>query len=171
VGINPTDEQFSNILSNIKRIGEKGHEVGEEEFLAIVKDVMGEIPEQEKFVILEELTVLTGSVTPTATVRLRIRNNGDFTEKIASSIGNGPIDASINAIVKCFSKMSKIMLLSFDIEAITGGTDALGHVSIEVMDIETNIIVSSNVTHEDIVMSSVLAMIKALNKIAQQKNQ
>ncbi|MHA1646083.1 MAG: 2-isopropylmalate synthase [Promethearchaeota archaeon] len=170
IGINPTDEQFSNILSSIKRIGDKGHEIREEEFLAIVKDVMGEIPEQEKYVILEELSVMTGSVTPTATVRLKIRNNGDFTEKIESSVGNGPIDASINAIVKCFSKMSKIMLLSFDIEAITGGTDALGHVTIEVMDIDTNIIVSSNATHEDVVMSSVLAMIKALNKIVQQKN-
>ncbi len=171
VGINPTDEQFSAIRSNIKRIGDRGRDIGEEDFLAIVKDVMGEIPEQEKYVILEELTVLTGSVTPTATVRLKIRNNGDvdFTEKIASSIGNGPIDASINAIVKCFSKMSKILLLSFDIEAITGGTDALGHVSIEVMDRDTNHIVTSDATHEDVVMSSVLAMIKALNKIVQQK--
>ena len=170
-GVNPTDEQFSLIRSNIKRIGDKGHEIREEDFLAILKDVMGEIPEREKYVILEELTVLTGSVTPTATVRLKIRNNGDLIEKIASSIGNGPIDASIKAIVKCFSKMSKIMLLSFDIEAITGGTDALGHVTIEVMDVETNIIVSSNATHEDVVMSSVLSMIKALNKIMQQKNQ
>ncbi len=171
IGINPTDEQFSLIRSNIKRIGDKGHEIGEEDFLAIVKDVMGEIPEKEKYVILEELTVLTGSVTPTATVRLKIRNNGNFIEKISSSIGNGPIDASINAIVKCFSKMSKILLLSFDIEAITGGTNALGHVTIEVMDVDTNIIVSSNATHEDVVMSSVLAMIKALNKIVLQKNQ
>ncbi len=170
VGITPTDEQFSTIRSSIKRIGDKGHEIGEEDFLAIVKDVMGEIPEQEKFVMLEELTVLTGSVTPTATVSLKIRNNGDFIEKIASSIGNGPIDASINAIIKCFSKMSKISLLSFDIEAITGGTDALGHVSIEVMDRDTNTIVSTDATHEDVVMSSVLAMIKALNKIVQQKN-
>ena len=170
VGIIPTDEQFSTIRTNIKRIGDKGHEIREEDFLAIVKDVMGEIPEQEKFVILEELTVLTGSVTPTATVRLKIRNNGDFIEKIASSIGNGPIDASINAIVRCFSKMSRILLLSFDIEAITGGTDALGHVSIEVEDRETNNIVTSNATHEDVVMSAVLAMIKALNKLVRQKN-
>ena len=36
--------------------------------------------------------------------------------------------------------------------------------------IDTNIIVSSNATHEDIVRASVLAMIKALNKIVQQKN-
>jgi isopropylmalate/homocitrate/citramalate synthase len=170
IGIKPTEEQFSLIRSNIKRIGDRGREIGEEDFLAIVKDVMGEIPEQEKYVILEELTVLTGSITPTATVRLKIRNNGDFTEKIASSIGNGPIDASINAIIKCFSKMSKISLLSFDIEAITGGTDALGHVSIEVEDTDTNQTFKTSATHEDVVMSSVLAMIKALNKIVRRKN-
>jgi 2-isopropylmalate synthase len=169
IGINPSDEQFAKIRGNVKRIGDKGKEINEDDFLAILKDVLGEIPEKDRFVILQELTVVTGSLTPTATVRLKIRSNGDFEEKIASSIGNGPIDASINAIVKCFSKMSKVMLMTFNIEAITGGTDALGHVSIEVMDMETNFIVKSSATHEDVVMSSVLAMIKALNKIVQHK--
>ncbi|MFX1338615.1 MAG: 2-isopropylmalate synthase [Promethearchaeota archaeon] len=170
LGINPTDEQFKNIFNHVKSFGDKGHEVMEEDFLAIVKDVMGELPEEEQYVKIEELTVLTGSVTPTSTVRLKIRNNGDYLERTASSIGVGPVDASCRAIVKCFEPMSKVKLLEYNIDAVTGGTEALGHVSIELMDLETNQIVKASAAHEDIVMSSVLALIKGLNKIMKEKN-
>ncbi len=169
LGINTNDKEFVKIMNHIKDFGDKGHEVSEEDFLAIVKDVMGEIPEEEQYVILEELTVLTGSITPTSTVRLKIRN-GDFVEKVASSIGVGPVDASVNAIVKCFKPMSNIKLLNFQIDAITGGTDSLGHVAIEILDIESNIIVKASATHEDIVMCSVLALVKGLNLIVKKKN-
>jgi len=169
LGINTNDKEFGKIMHHIKEFGDKGHEVSEDDFLAIVKDVMGEIPEEEQYVILEELTVLTGSITPTSTVRLKIRN-GDFIEKVASSIGVGPVDASVNAIVKCFKPMSNIKLLNFQIDAITGGTDSLGHVAIEILDIESNIIVKASATHEDIVMCSVLALVKGLNLIVKKKN-
>ncbi len=170
MGVNPTDEQFKKIFNNIKRFGDKGHEVMEEDFLAIVKDVIEELPEEEQYVKLEELTVLTGSITPTSTVRLKIRNNGVYIEKVASSIGVGPVDASVKAIVKCFEPMSRVKLLEYNIEAVTGGTEALGHVSIELMDLETNQIVKTSATHEDIVMSSVLALLKGLNSIMKKKN-
>ncbi len=170
MGIKASNIQFTKIMKHIKSFGDKGHEVTEEDFLAIVKDVMGELPEEEQFVILEELTVLTGSVTPTATVRLKIRNNGDNIKKTSSSIGVGPVDASCKAIIKCFEPMSKIKLLNYQIEAITGGTDALGHVSTELMDLESNIIVKASATHEDVVMSSVLSLLKGLNMIVKKKN-
>jgi len=169
LGVDTNEQQFGKIMTHIKEFGDKGHEVSEEDFLAIVKDVMGEIPEEEQFVILEELTVLTGSITPTSTVRLKIRN-GDFIEKVASSVGVGPVDASVNAIVKCFKPMSNIKLLNFQLDAITGGTEALGHVTLEILDIESKIIVKASATHEDIVMSSVLALIKGLNLIVKRKS-
>jgi len=169
LGIHPSDEQFQKIFINVKRYGDKGHEVAEEDFLAIVKDVMGELPKEEQYVILDELTVLTGSVTPTSTVRLKIKNNGEFIEKLASSTGVGPVDASVKAIVKCFEPMSRVKLLEYNIDAITGGSDALGNVMIELMDLDTHYIVKTGATHEDIVMSSVLALLKGLNKIQSYK--
>lgn len=170
MGISTTDNQFEKIFNHIKSFGDKGHEVMEEDFLAIVKDVTGELPEEEQYVKLEELTVLTGSITPTSTVRLKINDNGNYIEKVASSVGVGPVDASVKAIVKCFKPMSKVKLLGFYIDAVTGGTDALGHVSIELMDLESNHIVKTSATHEDIVMSSVLALLKGLNRIMKLKN-
>ncbi|TFG01223.1 MAG: 2-isopropylmalate synthase [Promethearchaeota archaeon] len=170
MGLTTTTDQYNKIMDDIKRFGDKGHEVTEEDFIAILKDVMGELPEEEQYVKLEELTVLTGSITPTSTVRLKIRDNGNYVVKLASSIGVGPVDASVKAIVKCFEPMSRIKLLEYNIDAVTGGTEALGHVSIELMDLDSNHIVSASATHEDIVMSSVLALLKGLNRIMKHKN-
>ena len=170
LGINTTEVQFKNIMDHVKNFGDKGHEVSEEDFYAILKDVLEELPEEDQFVKLEELTVLTGSVTPTSTVRLKIYDNGNIIEKVASSVGVGPVDASVKAMIKCFQPMSKIKLLNYQIDAITGGTEALGHTSIEIMDIESNLIVKASATHEDIVMSSVLSLLKGLNLIMQKKN-
>jgi 2-isopropylmalate synthase len=170
LGIHTSDDQFSNIMGHVKAFGDKGHEVKEEDFFAILKDVIGELPEEDQFVKLEELTVLTGSITPTSTVRLKIYDNGNSIVKVASSIGVGPVDASVNAIIKCFEPMSKIKLLNYQIDAITGGTEALGHSTIEIMDIESNHIVKASATHEDIVMSSVLSLLKGLNLIVKKKN-
>ncbi len=170
LGIVATNEQFTNIMDHVKDFGDKGHEVTEEDFYAILKDVLDELPEEDQYVKLEELTVLTGSITPTSTVRLKILNNGDVIEKVASSVGVGPIDACVNAIIQCFEPMSKIKLLNYQIDAITGGTEALGRTTIEIMDIESNHIVKASATNEDIIMSSVLALIKGLNLIVKQKN-
>ena len=170
LGIIATNEQFTNIMNHVKDFGDKGHEVTEEDFYAILKDVLDELPEEDQYVKLEELTVLTGSITPTSTVRLKIINNGDVIEKVASSVGVGPIDACVKAIIQCFEPMSKIKLLNYQIDAITGGTEALGRTTIEIMDIESNHIVKASATNEDIIMSSVLSLIKGLNLIVKQKN-
>ncbi len=171
LGIKTTKKQFSDIMDHVKSFGDKGHEVMEEDFLAILKDVLGSVPEEEEYVKLEELTVLTGSVTPTSTVRLRIRDNGDYVEKVASAVGVGPVDASVKAIVNCFQLMSRVKLLDYNIDAVTGGTEALGHTSIELMDLDTNYIAKASTAHEDIVMSSVLSVLKGLNRIMKYKDQ
>jgi len=170
MGATATDEQFKKIYENVKRFGDKGHEVLDEDFMAIVKDVLGGLPEEEQFVKLEEITVLSGSVTPTSTVKLKIRDDGDYYERVASSVGVGPVDSSVKAIVKCFEPASKVKLLDFLIDAVTGGTESLGHTTIELMDLDSNYIVKSSATHEDIVMSSILALLKGLNRIMKFKN-
>lgn len=165
LGIQCKEEQFQKILGRIKEVGDKGRQILEEDFLAIVRDEIGGLPEEEKFVILEELTVLTGSVTPTSTVKLKLKKNGGYETKIGSSIGVGPVDASMQAILKLIKEDLKFKLLSYNIDAVTGGSDALGRVYIELMDEKTQKIVTASATNEDIVMSSVLALLNGMNKL------
>jgi len=164
LGIYYTREQFSTIMKRIKELGDKGKRVSEVDLITIATDVIGHLPEQEKTVILEELTVLTGSITPTATARIKVRLNGDWEERIKSSIGVGPVDAALKSILSVFKEIGKIELIEYEIEAVTGGTDAIGVTAVKLRD-ENGFIVSGNAAHEDIVMSSVQAMINGLNKL------
>jgi len=169
LGIEFTREQFSEIMSRVKEFGDKGRKVMEEDLLAIVRDVIGAIPETETYITLEELTVLTGSVTPTATVKLRVRDNGGFDTLIASSIGVGPVDASLKAIMAAFAKTDKLdlpplELAEYHIDAVTGGTDALARVNIKIRDDQKRDF-EARAVHEDIVMSSVKALLNGFNKL------
>ena len=161
--------QLREIKGRIKVIGDKGKQVTDQDLLAIAQAVLGTIPQAEKSIELEELTVVCGmNVTPTATVKLKIKHQDEWSEHIASAIGVGPVDAACNALSKAFKryygKIGDVKLAEYNLEAITGGTDALGHVRVRLAD-NRGFLVDARATHEDIVMSSVLAMINGLNRI------
>lgn len=164
LGIEYTREQFNQVMARVKELGDKGKRVTETDLLAISNDITGNLAEKETTVVLQELTVLTGSVTPTATARIKVRLNGDWEERIDSSIGVGPVDAAIGSILKTFKEIGKIELLEYEIEAVSGGTDALGYTAVKLRD-ENGYVVSGNAAHEDIVMSSVQSIVAGLNKL------
>ena len=165
MGLQFDDDQMSKIMKRIKAFGDKGRQVNEEDFMAIVRDELGALSKEEEFVILQEITVLTGTVTPTSTVKLKVKMNGDYEIRTGSNIGVGPVDASMQAILKVIKKDMNFKLLSYNIDAVTGGTDALGRVFIEIMNQNTGQIVESSVTSEDVVTASVQALIKGINKL------
>ncbi|MFX0099690.1 MAG: 2-isopropylmalate synthase [Candidatus Hodarchaeota archaeon] len=164
LGISYSREQFSEIMGRIKDLGDKGKKVSEIDLITIANDVTGALTEEEITVQLEELTVLTGSVTPTATAKIKVRLNGDWEERIDSAIGVGPVDAAVNSILNTFKEIGKIELLQYEIDAVSGGTDALGYTSIKLKD-ENGFIVSGSAVNEDIVMSSVQSIVNGLNKL------
>nr|MDO8111794.1 2-isopropylmalate synthase [Candidatus Sigynarchaeota archaeon] len=164
LGVTCTQEQFTDIFERLKALGDKRKKIGDIDLITIANDVTGRLAQQDKTVILDELTVLTGSVTPTATAKIRVRLDDGWEQRIDSSIGVGPVDAAVKAILKTFKEIGKIELMEYEIEAVTGGTDALGVTTIKIKD-ENGIVVSGNAAHEDIVMSSVQAVMNALNKL------
>ncbi len=160
-GYKPNKEQLFKIVSRIKSIGEKQKIVEEEDILAIADDVIG--LEREKAVNLEEVSVLTGNkVTTTATVRLKI----DKEIKTCFGTGVGPVDAVAKAIESVVKPPVK--LKEFDLKAITGGTDALAHVSIRVEDKNGRIFQAAAV-HQDIIMASAQAFVRGINKAIEYK--
>ncbi|MHA1793346.1 MAG: 2-isopropylmalate synthase [Promethearchaeota archaeon] len=164
MGVSYTRDQFSEIMDRVKELGDKGKKVTELDLITIANDVTGQLGVQEETVHLDELTVLTGSITPTATVRIRVRLNDKWESRINSSIGVGPVDAAISSILNVFEEIGKIKLLQYEIEAVSGGTDALGYTSVKLQD-ENGFIVSGSAAHEDIVMSSVQSIVNGLNKL------
>jgi 2-isopropylmalate synthase len=86
----------------------------------------------------------------------------------SSETGVGPIDAAIRAVQKITDSSVQIKLKEYRLEAITGGSDALAEAMVKVEDASGNV-VSAAAAREDVVLSSVEAMIEAINKVLYRK--
>ncbi len=158
LGYKATKEQMREILKRIKDIGDRGKRVTDADVRTIIETVLQ--IKREKKVKLIDLSIVSGvNIMPTASVKLRI--NGD--EIIEAGVGVGPVDAAINAIKRAISGYADVELLSYSVEAITGGTDALVDVIIQLR--RGDKVVTARGARTDIIMASVEAFIEGLNML------
>jgi 2-isopropylmalate synthase len=161
--IEMNEDQFCNVYDQVKRLGDKGKMVTDADLKALAETVLGKA--QKETVKLEGFSVLTGdNVLPTATVKLNI--DGEI--KTAAKTGVGPVDAAINAIQSLVQETADIGLEEYNIEAITGGTNALAEVFVIMGDKEGNRATGRS-TVDDVVMASVEAVLDAINKILMER--
>ena len=91
--------------------------------------------------------------------------NVDGQEFSATDYGVGPVDAALNAIQKITSQITdEVRLKEYKLDSISGGANALCEVTVKVEDARGNIISSKSVG-EDIVTTSVQAMVDGINRI------
>ena len=160
-GIVPNEEQTKKILDKVKNIGDQGKQVTEVELLSLANEVIGE-NKLKRIVQLTGFSVSTGVGTmPYAFVKLNI----DGKEMVATDYGVGPVDASLNAIQKITGQITdEVRLKEYRLDSISGGANALCEVTVKVEDARGNIISSKSVG-EDIVTTSVQAMVDGINRI------
>ena len=159
-GIEPNNEQAIQILDKIKNIGDQGKHVTDVELVAIASEVMKERG-IKRLVQLTGFSVSTGIGTmPYAFVKLNI-DGKDFT---ATDYGVGPVDASLNAIQKVIGEFSQVRIKDYGLASISGGSNALCEVTIKLEDAHGNI-ASSKSIGEDIVTTSVQAVVDGINRI------
>ncbi len=163
-GVKTTEEQSQQILDKIKVLGDQGKQITDVELLSIASDVLGE-KGIKRIVQLTGFSVSTGIGTmPYAFVKLNI----DGKEFIGTDHGVGPVDAALNAIQKITGKISELRIKDYGLASISGGSTALCEVTISVEDAQGNI-VSSKAVGEDIVTTSVQAVIDGINRIMLKK--
>jgi len=153
-----TDEQLKQIVNKQKIIADSGQPITTSDLLSIASDVIKNKKFDEKFK-LKEFHIITGlNIIPTAVVKLNIHER-DF---IASETGVGPVDAALKAIQTIANEIASIKIREYKLDSITGGSDASAEVSVKVEDKEGNVI-SSRKSGKDIVVTSVQAVIDAIN--------
>ena len=163
-GLRPDKEQSNQILDKVKNLGDQGKHVTEVELLTIASEVMKERG-IKRLVKLTGFSVSTGIGTmPYAFVKLNI----DGKEFTATDHGVGPVDASLNAIQKITGKLSEVRIKDYGLASISGGSNALCEVTIKVEDAQGNSATAKSVG-EDIVTTSVQAVIDGLNRIMLKK--
>ncbi len=155
---NPSDDHLDRIVEKVKNISAKGKRVTDADLYEITESVMG-VQTVERVIELQDLAVMTGNhVIPTASVKAVVSGE----ERTCSATGNGPVDAAIKAILGVLP--AKVQLKEFNIEAISGGSDAIGHVTIAIEDEHGHIFDASS-SADDVVLASVEAMVNAINLI------
>jgi 2-isopropylmalate synthase len=160
-GIIPTETQSKQILDKIKVLGDQGLQL-----LSIASKILGETG-IKRIVHLTGFSVSTGIGTmPYAFVKLNI-DGEDF---IGTDYGVGPVDAALNAIQKITGKISEIRIKDYALASISGGSTALCEVTVRVEDADRNK-VSAKSVGEDIVTTSVQAVIDGINRIMLKKIQ
>lgn len=163
-GIHPTDDQSKQILDKIKIIGDQGKQITDVELLSIASNILGE-KGIKRIVQLTGFSVSTGIGTmPYAFVKLNI-DGKDF---IGTDYGVGPVDAALNAIQKITGQISELRITDYGLASISGGSTALCEVTIRVEDVHGNS-VSAKSIGEDIVTTSVQAVIDGINRIMLKK--
>ena len=159
-GVQPDKNQLKKILEMVKAIGDQGKRVTDVELLSIANEVMGD-SKMKRLVQLTGFSVSTGiGNMPYAFVKLNIDGN----EHTATDYGVGPVDASLNAIQKITDKISEIRIKDYNLASISGGSSALCEVTVKVEDAMGNS-VSSKSIGEDIVITSVQAVIDGMNRL------
>jgi len=155
LGFQLSEEDFGLAFNRFKELADKKREIYDEDIESIVVEEILRMPRRFKLVYLN---VIAGNITvPTATVKLEV--DGKLIQE--AGFGDGPVDATFKTIKKLTRTKSK--LLQFAINAITGGTEAQGEVTVRLE--EKGQTVMGQGADTDVIVASAKAYINALNKI------
>jgi 2-isopropylmalate synthase len=151
LGENALEDAFQ----RFKDLADKKKDIYDEDVIALVDDEAGHGGDRIKFVSLQ---VIAGSKGPQkATLELEVDGKIRTTE----AGGNGPVDATFNAIGELVPHQS--MLELYQVHAVTGGTDAQAEVTVRLE--ENGRTVNGQGADTDTLVASARAYIHALNKL------
>jgi 2-isopropylmalate synthase len=154
MGYNLSPDATEKAFEAFKILADKKKHITERDLESLVSDEVYAAVETYK---LKSLKVTAGTKTkPSAEVELAVKGK---TIK-AKVIGAGPVDAIYSAIKKLTKTNPK--LVDYSIQAITGGTDALGEVSVRITD--GGRIFNGHGADIDILVASAKAFLAAVNR-------
>jgi 2-isopropylmalate synthase len=155
LGYDLSDEDLKRVFERFKELADKRKEILDEDIEVLVAEEILRVPDKYQ---LDYLTVVCGTVAvPTATVKLKM----DGREAQGAGFGVGPIDATFNTIAKMTGTKSR--LVRFSINAISGGTDAQGEVTVRLQ--ENGLVALGKGADPDIFIASAKAYINGLNRL------
>ena len=155
MGYDLTEDNLEKAFKRFKELADKKKEVSERDLEIIVSEEIYVVPETYA---IESIDVKSGThIKPTAEVKLVLKDKV-FSE---TSEGTGPVDA----VYKAIEKITRLhpTLVDYTIQAITGGTDAQGEVTVRIKD-NSRIFVGHGAS-TDIIIASAKAYLSAINRL------
>ena len=156
LGYTLSQTELNQAYDKFLAVADKKQEVFDEDLTAILHDEIHVAPEA---FALEYLHIYSGtSAIPTATVRMRV---GDAAKE-GAAIGDGPVDAVCKAILAVTGASAR--LERYEIRAVTSGTEAMGEVTVQLVDDGRKVL--GRAASTDVIEASARAFIDGLNGLA-----
>jgi 2-isopropylmalate synthase len=151
IGENAVQDAFR----RFKDLADKKKDIYDEDIIALIDDEVIRENDRIRFVSLQ---VICGSVGPqTAELELLI----DDDQRQTKASGDGPVDATFNAIKELFPHEAQLQL--YQVHAVTEGTDAQAEVTVRLD--EDGKTVNGQGADTDTLVASARAYVNALNKL------
>ncbi|NOT71549.1 MAG: 2-isopropylmalate synthase [Hyphomicrobium sp.] len=155
LGYNLGDNAMEDAFNRFKALADRKKHVYDEDIEALVDEGVAHGQDRIK---VSALTVIAGTMGPqTATLTLDI----DGQSKTVQTTGNGPVDATFNAIKMLMPHDARLDL--YQVHAVTEGTDAQAEVSVRLE--EAGRIVTGRSADPDTMVASARAYVAALSKL------
>ncbi|MDA5093486.1 2-isopropylmalate synthase [Aliiroseovarius sp. KMU-50] len=155
LGFDVGDNQLKDVFVRFKDLADTKKEVFDEDIIALMTD--GTDVDNDRLQV-KFLRVICGTEAPqSADLTMEI----DGVDKQVTAQGDGPVDATFNAIKMLFPHEATLKL--YQVHAVTEGTDAQATVSVRME--ENGKIVTGQSAHTDTVVASAKAYVNALNNL------
>jgi 2-isopropylmalate synthase len=158
IGIELDQEHLDRAFARFKDLADRKIQLTDQDLEAIVSEELGAA--DGDLLVLESLQMGGGThLSPTASVRLR--RGEEIIEE--SAMGDGMIDAACGAIQRAAGV--EATLITFNVSSVTGGSDALGDVVVQ-LEIDGRRVTGRGVA-TDVVEASARAYLAAINRSLQ----
>jgi 2-isopropylmalate synthase len=155
LGFDLGDNALADTFRRFKDLADRKKEIFDEDLVALVDDEVTRAQQRVKFVSLQ---VVAGSKGPqSAELELEI----DGVVQHTKTTGNGPVDATFNAIQQLVPHTARLQL--YQVHAVTEGTDAQAEVTVRLE--EKGKSVNGQGADPDTLVASARAYLHALNKL------
>jgi len=154
LGYELADNQLNDVFVRFKELADRKKEVYDEDLIAL----MGSADEAHDRLKVKFLRVICGTEAPqSADLTMTV----DGVDHQVTKTGDGPVDATFNAIKALFPHNAHLNL--YQVHAVTGGTDAQATVTVRME--EDGKIVTGTSSDTDTVVASAKAYVNALNNL------
>ncbi|WP_027174553.1 2-isopropylmalate synthase [Desulfovibrio aminophilus] len=166
LGYSLDEQQLAVVFGAVKELADKKEQVFDEDVEALVLEKVYRRRDKYR---LKDMSVFsaTGGVPPHAAVVMEFVTPDGVETRRGSAFGEGPVDA----IFKCIGRMVGMTptLERYQVNAVTGGTDAQGAVTVRIADNGFKAV--GRGTSEDVLVASAQAFITALNRLEKTKEE
>src|SRR6476659_9919829 len=141
------DNALEDAFNRFKALADRKKHVYDEDLEALVDEEIATAQDSMKVIALQ---VIAGTMGPqSATLTLDM---GEGKQETVHATGNGPVDATFNAIHKLVPHKAKLAL--YQVHAVTEGTDAQAEVSVRLEDEEEGRAVTARAADPDTMVAS-----------------